>query len=52
MQNGVTGFLGDSLEENIECAYDKLNELSYNARGYAESQSWNSIAEQFVAHLN
>ena len=52
VQNGVTGFLGNNLEENIECAYDRLNELSDNAREYAESQSWNSIAEQFVSHLN
>ncbi len=51
VQNGVTGFLGNNLEENIECTYDRLNELSDNAREYAESQSWNSIAEQFVAHL-
>lgn len=52
VQNGVTGYLGDNLVENIECAYDRLNELSDNAREYAESQSWNSIAEQFVAHLS
>jgi len=52
VQNGITGFLGDSLEQNIEKSYERLNELSDNARHYAESQSWNSIAEQFVAHLN
>ena len=52
IQNGVTGFLGNDLVENIECAYDRLHELSDNAREYAESQSWKSIAEQFVSHLN
>lgn len=52
VQNGITGYLGESLEENIECVYDRLNELSDNARSYAESQSWNSIAEQFLIHLN
>ena len=52
VQNGITGYLGDSLEENIEKAYGKLNELSDNARQYAESQSWKSIADQFVSHLS
>ncbi len=52
VQNGVTGFLGESLERNIEEAYGSLNELSDNARQYAESQSWNSIAEQFLVHLS
>ena len=52
VQNGITGFVGDSLEENIEKSYEKLHELSDNARHYPESQSWKSIAEQFIAHFS
>jgi len=52
IQKGITGFLGDSLEENIEISYDKPHELSDNDRHYAESQSWKSIAEQFIAHFS
>lgn len=51
IRNGVTGYLGDSLDENIEKAFDNLDDLSENALGYAESQSWKSIADQFVDHL-
>lgn len=49
--DGHTGHLGDDLEENIERVFDKLDDFSENARKYAEKQSWNSIAEQFVSHL-
>lgn len=52
VQNGVTGFLGESIEENIQKSYHKLDELSDNARYYAETQCWNSIVEQFISHLN
>jgi glycosyltransferase involved in cell wall biosynthesis len=52
IQDGVTGILGDNLEENIARAFDNLEYLSSNALKYAQSQSWNSIAEQFLRHLN
>jgi glycosyltransferase involved in cell wall biosynthesis len=52
IQDGVTGILGDNLEENIARAFDNLDYLSSNALKYARFQSWNSIAEQFVRHLN
>lgn len=51
VEDGVTGYLGESLEENVEKAFHNLDSLSDNALQYAESQSWNSIAEQFVSHL-
>lgn len=52
IQDGVTGYLGDSLDDNIERAFDNLKGLSANAVEYAESQSWKSIADQFVNHLS
>ena len=52
IQDGVTGILGDNLEENIARAFDNLDYLSSNALKYARSQSWDSIAEQFLRHLN
>lgn len=51
IQNGVTGYLGESLEENIEKAFENIEGLSFNALKYAESQSWNFIADQFITHL-
>ena len=49
--DGQTGHLGDDLEGSIEKVFDRLPDFSENARKYAETQSWNSIAEQFVSHL-
>ncbi|MGH7790676.1 MAG: glycosyltransferase, partial [Thermodesulfobacteriota bacterium] len=51
VQNGVTGILGDNLEENIAKALADLDNLSSNAVKYAQAQSWQSIAEQFLKHL-
>ncbi len=51
IRDGVTGYLGESLEENIEKAFRNLHGLSHNALAYARSQSWKSIADQFVDHL-
>jgi len=52
IQDGLTGYLGENLDENIERTFDNLDDLSANAIGYAESQSWKSIADQFVNHLS
>ena len=49
--DGHTGHLGDNMEHNIERVFHKLDEFSENARKYAETQSWSSIADQFVSHL-
>jgi glycosyltransferase involved in cell wall biosynthesis len=51
IQDGITGYLGESLEENIEKAFSNLGGLSQNAIAYARTQSWESIADQFVNHL-
>lgn len=51
VKHGVTGYLGDDLEENIENAFANLEYVSAGALAYARSQSWDSIAEQFVNHL-
>ncbi|MGQ0793864.1 MAG: glycosyltransferase [Deltaproteobacteria bacterium] len=51
VQTGVTGILGDDLAQSVERAFADLDNLSENAVRYAESQSWQSIADQFVAHL-
>lgn len=51
VEDGVTGYLGESLEENLEKAFRNLDALSGNALQYAESKSWNSIADQFISHL-
>lgn len=51
VQNGVTGILGDNLEENIAQAFADLDNLSSNAVKYAQAQSWQSVAEQFLEHL-
>jgi glycosyltransferase involved in cell wall biosynthesis len=51
VRNGATGYLGDNLEENIENAFGNLDYVSAGALAYARSQSWDSIAEQFVNHL-
>lgn len=51
VQNGITGVLGDSLEENIELAFHNLSDMSENAVNFARSRSWQSIADQFVHHL-
>jgi glycosyltransferase involved in cell wall biosynthesis len=52
VKDRVTGFLGDNLEENIAKAFDNLDYLSKNAIEYAESQSWQSISEEFIRHLD
>lgn len=52
VQNGVTGYLGDDLQESVAKAFDKLDYLSSNAVTYAQSQSWQSIADQFLVHLS
>lgn len=49
--DGYTGHLGDNLEHNIERVFCRLDDFSENARKYAETQSWSSIADQFVSHL-
>lgn len=51
VQHGITGFLGDNIDENIELAFDNLDEISHNALKYAKSQNWQPIADQFVSHL-
>lgn len=51
VRHGVTGYLGDNLEENIKNAFANLEDVSAGALAYARSQSWRSIAEQFVNHL-
>ncbi len=51
IQDGVTGYLGESLDENIEKAFRNLDDLSGHALQYTDSQSWQSIADQFVNHL-
>lgn len=51
IQNGVTGYIGESLEVNIERAFANIEGLSNNALKHAETQSWKSIADQFVNHL-
>ncbi len=51
IQDGVTGYLGDGLEENVERAFGNLDDLSRNAIEYARKQSWTSIADQFINHL-
>lgn len=51
VKHGVTGYLGDNLEENVENAFGNLEDVSAGALGYARTQSWESIAEQFINHL-
>ncbi len=51
IENGVTGYLGDSLTENIEKIFEKYVCLSKNALEFANSKSWKSISDQFVSHL-
>ncbi len=51
VENRVTGILGENLEEGISEAFDNLPYLSINAVAYARSQSWDSIADQFISHL-
>jgi len=51
IQNGVTGYIGESLEVNIERAFANIEGLSNNALKHAETRSWKSIADQFVSHL-
>jgi len=51
IENGVTGYLGDSLTENIEKIFGKYDYLSKNALEFANSKSWKSISDQFVSHL-
>ncbi len=48
VKHGVTGYLGDNLEENVENAFENLGGVSAGALDYARTQSWESIAEQFV----
>lgn len=51
VQNGITGYLGDDLTENIRKVLDNYEFLSGNALEFAQSKSWSSIASQFVQHL-
>jgi glycosyltransferase involved in cell wall biosynthesis len=51
VRNGVTGYIGESIEENIEKAFENLEDLSCGALEHAKSQSWNSIANQFITQL-
>lgn len=51
IRDGVTGYLGEDLEENVARAFERLGGLSRNALSYARSQGWGLIAGQFVDHL-
>ncbi len=51
VENGVTGYLGDNLSENIERIFANYDDLSSNAIEFAQSKSWKSISEEFVSHL-
>jgi len=51
VENGVTGYLGDNLTNNIKNILENYDYLSRNAVEFARSKSWTSIANQFVDHL-
>ena len=51
IENGVTGYLGNNLTENIEKILENYDYLSRNASEFANSKSWKSISDQFVSHL-
>lgn len=51
VKHGVTGYLGDNLEECVGNAFGNLEDVSAGALEYARTKSWDSIAEQFVGHL-
>ena len=48
---GMTGFLGDDLAENVGRALANRDRLSRNALVYAGEQSWSHIADQFLQHV-
>lgn len=51
VEQGVTGYLGDDLADNVARALARREELAHNALAYARAQSWQSVADQFVRHV-
>lgn len=51
VQDRVTGFIGESLTENVHKAFENQNTLSENAVRYAQAQSWENVSTRFIELL-
>jgi glycosyltransferase involved in cell wall biosynthesis len=51
VRQGITGFVGDNLADNVSRALAERDRLGRNALAYAREQSWGHIADRFLHYV-